>query len=163
MPRKAKAQTTKKKATRKKSTKSEVELEPKKTKKVTRRDYIFAVGRRKSAVARVRYYNKKENSILINDKPIKDYFPTEKLVKLVKSPIKLTDTSGTFSIYLAGGGMKGQAESARLGISRTIIKKDPETRKQLKAAGFLTRDARVKERKKYGLKRARRAPQWAKR
>lgn len=164
MPKKAKSQAKPRKVRRKKLPKAAPqEMTPKPVKKVTRYDYIFAVGRRKKAIARVRLYFKKENSILINNRPAAEYFPQEKLQQIVKSPVNLIHPDGTFSIYLAGGGKNSQAEAARLGISRAIIKKSPECRKHLKVAGFLTRDAREKERKKYGLKRARRAPQWQKR
>lgn len=132
-------------------------------KRVTKNDYIFAVGRRKSAVARVRYYCKRENSVVVNNKEMKVYFPTATLQNIVLSPISQTKMNGRFSIFVLGGGKRGQAEATRLGITRAIIKREPDLRKQVKALGFLTRDARVKERKKYGLKRARRAPQWQKR
>ena len=165
MPKKAKTSTsTKKKIIKRKKTKGEPEenlTRPKK--KVTHRDYIFAVGRRKTAIARVRFYNKKENIITVNNQNVSQYFPEDKLQKIVSAPIILTNTLGSFSIRVLGGGKKSQAESIRLGISRVIVKKNPDFKKQLRIAGFLTRDARSKERKKPGLKRARRAPQWQKR
>ena len=128
-------------------------------------DYIFAVGRRKEAVARVRWNAKEDAKVTINGREFIEYFPTFELQHLVMQPLIATqnDKIGSGSAKVAGGGINGQAESVRLGISRALVKVDPDLRLVLKRAGFLRRDPRAKERKKYGLKRARRAPQWQKR
>lgn len=128
-------------------------------------DYIFAVGRRKEAVARVRWNAKEESKVTINGRAFAEYFPTFELQHIVMQPLVATqnDKLGSVSAKVAGGGINGQAESVRLGISRALVKVDPDLRLVLKRAGFLRRDPRAKERKKYGLKRARRAPQWQKR
>jgi len=130
-----------------------------------KRTYIFAVGRRKEAVARVRWHVKTEPSITVNERPIANYFPTPELQQLVRSPLVLTqhDQLGSVTAKVSGGGSQGQAEAVRLGIARALVKEDPDLRLVLKKAGYLRRDPRIKERKKYGLKRARRAPQWQKR
>ena len=130
-----------------------------------KRDYILCVGRRKSAVARVRYHKKGESKIIVNGKNYKDFFPYFEYQKIVTEPLKLTNAldHGTFSIKVSGGGMKGQSESIRLGISRVLLFLDKNHKPLLKSKKLLTRDPRVKERKKYGLRKARRAPQWQKR
>lgn len=127
--------------------------------------YFEAIGRRKSATSRVRLYEKKENKIIVNGKDFEEYFPYPGWQELVLSPLKETKTSNKFfiSIIVKGGGKRGQAEAIRLAIARALVKWNPELKKILKELHFLTRDARVKERKKPGLKRARRAPQWQKR
>ncbi len=126
--------------------------------------YVYAVGRRKESSARVRLYSGK-GRITINKKEYRQYFPIFYLQKKVLEPLRLTKLLNKFdiSIKVTGGGIRGQAEAIRLGIARCLIKHDVKLRPSLKAAGFLKRDARVKERKKPGLKRARKAPQWAKR
>lgn len=123
-----------------------------------------AVGRRKEAVARVRLMPG-SGAITINEKEYTQYFPSPINQGIVESPLKLVDqrTQSTISVKVEGGGMRGQAEAVRHGITRALVAMDPELRKTLRAAGFMTRDPRVKERKKPGLKRARRAPQWKKR
>lgn len=123
-----------------------------------------ATGRRKHAVARVRLVPG-EGRIIINKRDINDYFGLETLRLIVKQPLVLTDTFGKYDVYVLanGGGISGQAGAIRHGISRALLKADPELRPILKKAGFLTRDPRMKERKKYGLKKARRAPQYSKR
>jgi len=128
-------------------------------------DYIFTVGRRKSSVARVRYYRKGEGEIIINHLDYKKYFKYFEFQNIILEPLKLTNKSGQgkFSIKVSGGGLRGQAESIQLGISRLILKIDEKLRPLLRSKKLLTRDPRVKERKKYGLKKARRAPQWQKR
>ncbi|OGK11050.1 MAG: 30S ribosomal protein S9 [Candidatus Riflebacteria bacterium GWC2_50_8] len=129
-----------------------------------RRTYLFAVGRRKTAIARVRLYQNGTGAITVNGKAFAEYFPLQTWQTIVKQPLELSGyTRGDFSVKVGGGGVQSQAESVRHGISRVLLLADPELRKTLKPAGLLTRDARVKERKKYGLKRARRAPQWQKR
>lgn len=135
-------------------------------KRDVKRTYIFAVGRRKEAVARVRWHKKEgAGEVTINNRVLSNYFPTQELQQLVTDPLTLThlEKSGSFTVKVSGGGNQGQAEAVRLGIARTLVKDDADLRIVLKRAGFLRRDPRVKERKKYGLKRARRAPQWQKR
>lgn len=148
-----------------KKKKIEAAAETPKASTPTERSYLFAVGRRKEAIARVRYYSEDgKGEIAINKKPLETFFPHPSLRAIVRMPLELVHLSeGHFSIKTHGGGIRGQAESIRLGISRILVKFRPELRGELKRSGFLTRDARVKERKKYGLKRARRAPQWQKR
>lgn len=133
--------------------------------KVKRLSYIFAVGRRKEAVARVRYYRKGEGKFTVNAKPVEQYFSTLETQNIVKMPIQAVSAKleGDISIKVQGGGKRGQADASRLGIARVLIILEKKYRPTLKSLGYLTRDPRVKERKKYGLKRARRAPQWQKR
>ena len=123
-----------------------------------------AVGRRKSAVARVRLVPG-EGKVLINKRDIDDYFGLETLKMTVRQPLTLTTVGGSFDVLVNvhGGGLSGQAGAIRHGVSRALCKANPELRAALKKAGFLTRDPRMKERKKYGLKAARRAPQFSKR
>ncbi len=123
-----------------------------------------AVGRRKKAVARVRLVPG-EGKIVINQRDIDNYFGLETLKMTVRQPLQLTNAAGSFDILVnvVGGGLTGQSGAIRHGISRALCKADPELRGALKKAGFLTRDPRMKERKKYGLKAARRAPQFSKR
>ena len=126
--------------------------------------YYYGTGRRKRSVARVRVYNG-TGKITINGRDIDDYFGLETLKLIVRQPMTLTDTLGKFDIVctVAGGGVTGQAGAIRHGLSRALLVFNPELRPTLKAAGMLTRDPRMKERKKYGLKAARRAPQFSKR
>ncbi len=126
--------------------------------------YFYGTGRRKSSVARVRVYNG-TGKITINDRDIDEYFGLETLKLIVRQPLALTDNIGKFDIVcrVTGGGVTGQAGAIRHGISRALLQADEELRPALKKAGFLTRDPRMKERKKYGLKGARRAPQFSKR
>ena len=126
--------------------------------------YFEAVGRRKTAVARVRLFTKKTD-IEANGKDLEIYFPTLRLQRAVTAPfdkMKIGDKLGA-SIKLKGGGISAQADAAALGISRALVKFNADFRKRLKRFGHLTRDSRAVERKKYGLKKARRAPQWKKR
>ena len=127
-------------------------------------NYFYGTGRRKSSVARVRVYNG-TGKITINDRDIDDYFGLETLKLIVRQPLALTGTADKFDIVcrVAGGGVTGQAGAIRHGLSRALLEFDAELRPTLKKAGFLTRDPRMKERKKYGLKAARRAPQFSKR
>ncbi|MBU6415318.1 30S ribosomal protein S9 [Patescibacteria group bacterium] len=127
--------------------------------------YWEAVGRRKSAVARVRLYTRGEKGVWIGEKPYGVYFQTLELQKIVEDALKKmkADTRFRVSVKLSGGGTRGQAEAIRHGISRALVKFNADFRKRLKRAGYLTRDPRVKERRKFGLKKARKAPQWAKR
>ena len=124
----------------------------------------YGTGRRKSSVARVRLVPG-EGRIIVNGRDIRDYVPYESLVEVVKQPLVLTETFGSYDVLVnvIGGGFTGQAGAIRHGIARALLQVDPEYRQTLKRAGLLTRDSRVKERKKYGLKGARRAPQFSKR
>ena len=126
--------------------------------------YFYGTGRRKSSVARVRLYNG-TGKITVNDRDIDDYFGLETLKLIVRQPLNLTGTLDKFDIVcrVSGGGVTGQAGAIRHGVSRALLQYDAELRSELKTAGLLTRDARMKERKKYGLKGARRAPQFSKR
>ncbi|MBI2055187.1 MAG: 30S ribosomal protein S9 [Candidatus Sungbacteria bacterium] len=127
--------------------------------------YFEAVGRRKTAVARIRLFTKGETTTVVNERPFKEYFPTLELQTIVEDPLKKMKSEGRFrvSAKVSGGGIHAQAEAIRLGISRALTVFNPEFRKRLKRSGLLTRDARQVERKKFGLKKARRAPQWQKR
>jgi len=127
-------------------------------------DRFYGTGRRKSSVARV-YLVPGTGKIVINKRDIDDYFDLETLKTVVRQPLVLTETTDKFDIMVnvRGGGTTGQAGAIRHGISRALLEADPEYRGSLKAAGYLTRDPRMKERKKYGLKAARRAPQFSKR
>ena len=131
--------------------------------------YFYAVGRRKTAVAQVRLYPaKKEGEVVLaanGGKTIFEYFGTEALVSNVLAPLKTTglEASWSVSILVRGGGKHGQSDAAKLGVARALLKHDPLLRSVLKAEGYLTRDARSVERKKPGLKKARKSPQWSKR
>ncbi len=124
----------------------------------------YGTGRRKKSVARVRLVPG-EGKVMINDREIDNYFGLETLKVICKQPLVLTDTLSKFDVLckVIGGGFTGQAGAIRHGIARALLKADEELRPILKKAGFLTRDPRMKERKKYGLKKARRAPQFSKR
>ena len=124
----------------------------------------YGTGRRKKSVARVRLVPG-DGRIVVNKRDLDDYFDLETLKAIVRQPLVLTDTTGRYDVLVNvdGGGFTGQAGAIRHGISRALLKADPELRPVLKQAGFLTRDPRMKERKKYGLKAARRAPQFSKR
>ena len=126
--------------------------------------YVGGTGRRKTAVARVRL-NNGDGGIMVNDHPPSEYFGRRDLETVVTQPLRLTDTAGryTISVHVEGGGIAGQAGAVCHGIARALVEADPELRPVLKKAGLLTRDSREKERKKYGLKRARKAPQYTKR
>ncbi|NLP12943.1 MAG: 30S ribosomal protein S9 [Clostridium sp.] len=124
----------------------------------------YGTGRRKKSVARVRLVPG-NGKITINDRDLDDYFGLETLKVIVKQPLMLTDTASKFDVLckVVGGGFTGQAGAIRHGIARALLTADEELRPALKKAGYLTRDSRMKERKKYGLKKARRAPQFSKR
>jgi len=126
--------------------------------------YFYGTGRRKSSIARVRLYPG-SGAIVINGKDIDEYFGLETLKLIVNQPFGVTGTTGKFDIVASvkGGGFSGQAGAIRHGLSRALVLADENNKPALKAAGFLTRDPRMKERKKYGLKAARRAPQFSKR
>ena len=131
----------------------------------SKKKYFYGTGRRKSSVARVRVYENGTGSIIINGRDIDDYFGLETLKLIVRQPLVATELLGKVDIEatVTGGGVTGQAGAIRHGISRALLLVDESYRSALKAAGFLTRDPRMKERKKYGLKAARRAPQFSKR
>ena len=131
----------------------------------SKRQSQYGTGRRKSSIARVRVYENGTGSIIINGRDIDDYFGLDTLKLIVRQPLVSTDTIGKVDIIctVKGGGVTGQAGAIRHGISRALLGVNAEYRATLKAAGFLTRDPRMKERKKYGLKAARRAPQFSKR
>ncbi|HEY8444130.1 MAG TPA: 30S ribosomal protein S9 [Clostridia bacterium] len=125
----------------------------------------WGTGRRKKAVARVRLIPEGTGKIIINKRDIDDFFGLDTLKQIVKQPLELTQTTDKWDIYVnvRGGGFTGQAGAIRHGISRALVEANPDFKTALKQAGFLTRDPRMKERKKYGLKKARRAPQFSKR
>jgi len=125
--------------------------------------YTEAVGRRKTATARVRITPAKNISMVVNGKTADEYFPLSGMVKTAYAPLLALNAMYSVSAKVSGGGHKAQAEAVRMGISRAISELVPEQRKDLKIRGYLKRDPRAKERKKFGLKGARRAPQWSKR
>lgn len=127
--------------------------------------FLEAVGRRKTSTARVRIYPKTAGDFFINNKPLAGYFPAPELQQVASAALRAADVFGKFQVsaMVRGGGVASQAEAVRHGIARTLVIFNPELRKILKKAGFLTRDPRMRERKKFGLKRARRARQWRKR
>lgn len=126
--------------------------------------YFHATGKRKNAIASVRLY-KGTGEITINTKPISEYVTVKTLIGVIKSPLTLTGSNQKFDINarVIGGGVSSQAEAIRHGISRALVEADPFNKPTLRKAGLLTRDSRIKERKKYGLKRARKGPQFSKR
>lgn len=127
--------------------------------------FIGAVGRRKRAIAQVRLHHGGSGKIVINERPLEQYLPTTIQHQTVKSPLVLTGTENMFDIQILvkGGGQAGQADSIRLGIARALVDFNPEYKTVLKKEGMMTRDARIRERKKFGKKSARRSPQWSKR
>lgn len=131
---------------------------------MTQQHYYYGTGRRKSSVARVRLYME-SGPIVVNSKPMEDVFPWNSWRDLIGEPFRATDTVGQFRVVakVSGGGVVGQAGALRHGIARALLVADPNLRSTLKKAGLLTRDPREKERKKYGLKRARKAEQYSKR
>ncbi len=129
------------------------------------KEYYAAVGRRKTSSAQVRLYHKTKKGIVINSKKLGDYFPELELQKEIVAPLEKIGKAGDFgaSVIVRGGGHHSQAIAIRHGIARALVKHNPKLKLQLKQEGYLTRDPRMRERKKFGLKRARRAPQWRKR
>ncbi|MBQ3095745.1 MAG: 30S ribosomal protein S9 [Clostridia bacterium] len=127
--------------------------------------FFYGTGRKKSSVARVRIFPEGTGAVTINNREMDNYFGLDTLKLLVRQPFMVTDTLGKFDVVVtvAGGGVTGQAGAIRHGISRALLQVDESYRPLLKKAGLLTRDPRMKERKKYGLKAARRAPQFSKR
>ncbi len=126
---------------------------------------FWGTGRRKKAIARVRLIPGGNGTIVINDRAFEDYFPQGTLQYIVKQPLVAVDVETKYDVFVnvVGGGYTGQAGAIRLGVARALLEAEENSRPTLKAAGFLTRDPRAKERKKYGLKKARRAPQFSKR
>ena len=131
----------------------------------SKKPYLYGTGRRKSSVARVHLFQNGTGSITINGRDIEDYFGLETLKMVVRQPLVTTNTLGKVDIVatVTGGGVTGQAGALRHGVARALLQVSEDYRPLLKKAGFLTRDPRMKERKKYGLKAARRAPQFSKR
>ncbi len=131
----------------------------------SKKPYLYGTGRRKSSVARVHLFPNGTGAITINGRDIDEYFGLDTLKMVVRQPLVSTDLVGKVDIVatVTGGGVSGQAGAIRHGVSRALLEMNPEYRPVLKSAGFLTRDPRMKERKKYGLKAARRAPQFSKR
>jgi small subunit ribosomal protein S9 len=134
------------------------------TQTTKQQQYFYGLGRRKCAIAKVRLYPG-DGSILVNGRPCRDYFGRETLDLIVQQPLQVTDGAARFNVVatVEGGGPAGQAGAVRLGIARALVVSDENSKAALRGAGLLTRDARVKERKKPGLKRARRAKQFTKR
>lgn len=141
-------------------------------KKITEKNkekYIEAVGRRKTSTARVRITKSNKNSFLINDKDSREYFKTEEQRRLIQDPIikgmpsSTTSSRWSVEVHVSGGGIHSQAEAVRHGLARALVHSDLELRPKLKTLGYLKRDPRAKERRKFGLKKARKAPQWSKR
>ncbi|OHA15401.1 MAG: 30S ribosomal protein S9 [Candidatus Taylorbacteria bacterium RIFCSPLOWO2_02_FULL_43_11] len=130
-----------------------------------KKEYLAAIGRRKTATAVVRLYPSSKASFSLNGKDLKDYFKTESLQRIASEAFSTSKADGFYEVKatIKGGGSVSQAEALRHGISRALLLADSELRKKLKKAGFLKRDPRVKERRKFGLKKARKAPQWSKR
>ena len=130
-----------------------------------KRDYIYAVGRRKSAVARIRFFPQGTGSFTVNKKSVEAYFSTFESQKIAREALEKIEAKGIYDVsaYVRGGGVAGQADAVRLGIARALVKFNEDFKKPMRSLSFLTRDPRVKERKKPGLKRARRAPQFSKR
>lgn len=129
----------------------------------TRGRYIEAVGRRKTSVARVRITPAAKTSVVVNEREFENYFPTVELRSVVLSAFEDATENFAVTAKLNGGGISGQAQALRHGIARALIEKTPELRTKLKVKGYLKRDPRAKERRKFGLKKARKAPQWSKR
>ncbi len=165
------AKPKKKSVKKKKTAASKKASKPKESSKESSREYYQAVGRRKTSIARVRLFTCRPNESIaqgnleINDKPYKKYFPGLEFQKIVEAPFERLKSLNRFraTVKVRGGGIRGQAEAVRHGIARALILFDSNFRKKLKKAGYLTRDPRKKERKKFGLKKARKSPQWSKR
>ena len=166
---KATKKTTTEKATKttKKTTAEKTTTAKKTTKKAVAKDktiQYLGTGRRKKAIARVRLIPG-QGKFIVNKRDVEEYFPLGTLIQVAKQPLTLVDLEKKFDVYVnvVGGGFTGQAGAIRLGVARAIVNFDDNYKAEIKKAGFLTRDARVKERKKYGLKKARKAPQFSKR
>ncbi len=160
----SKTETKKKEAVKKEIKKQVVKKEIKK--KTVKPDWYFeAVGRRKTAVARIRLFTQGKKEILINNKPYKEYFSIAETQQIATAALKKMKCLDMFRVVVKvkGGGYHSQAEAVRHGTTRALVEFNPNFRKRLRKVGYLTRDPRMRERKKFGLKRARRAPQWSKR
>ena len=131
--------------------------------KTTSERYIETVGRRKTSVARVRITPSSKTTFLVNEKDLHIYFPVKEMQEIVSQPLKEVTDKFKVTAHIKGGGMHSQSEALRHGIARALVDHNGETRKTLKKAGYLKRDPRAKERRKFGLKKARKAPQWSKR
>ena len=131
---------------------------------MTEQRYFYAIGKRKEAVARVRLFSG-PGTIVVNGKPMNEAFPLRTLQQAIQEPLHTTGLTGNYSasVRVVGGGISGQAQAIRHGIARALVVANQELKPTLRKAGLLTRDSRIKERKKYGLKRARKAPQYTKR
>ena len=136
-----------------------------KEKKITKEKYIETIGRRKTSTARVRIFSATKNSFTVNGKDAKDYFKTEDQRSLIQDPMIKGKPGSKWSVEVkvTGGGIHSQSEAVRHGLSRALVESDIELRGKLKTLGYLKRDPRAKERRKFGLKKARKAPQWSKR
>ena len=147
----------------KKEKKKKTKIKPKK--KTQDSKYIESVGRSKTSSARVRLFNKGDAEIIVNGKKMEEYFPTVELRKVIEEPLKKMKSLDKFmiTVKISGGGIHSQAEALRHGIARALTQFNTDFRKRLKKAGMLTRDPRMKERRKFGLKKARKSPQWSKR
>lgn len=134
-------------------------------KKITKEKYIEAIGRRKTSTARVRIFEASKTSFIVNGKDAKEYFKTEDQRRLIQDPIIKGKPGSKWSVraQVSGGGIHSQAEAIRHGLSRALVLSDLELRGKLKNLGYLKRDPRAKERRKFGLKKARKAPKWSKR
>lgn len=152
------------KPTTKKPAKKPAKKPVKKTSAAKKSRYIEGIGRRKAAVARVRIYpSEKKDDFLVNDLELKDYFPLERLLQTVIAPFNVAGSRFRTTVKVKGGGPSGQAGAIRLGLSRALVSLNENWRSRIKKQGFLTRDPRVVERKKPGLRKARRPQQWRKR
>jgi small subunit ribosomal protein S9 len=131
----------------------------------TKNRYIEAVGRRKTAIARVRITPSTKGSFIVNDKDVKEYFVTQDLQMIAQEALSKSEVGEKFvvTVHVLGGGIHAQAEAVRHGLSRTLVERDENVKNALKKLGFLKRDSRQVERKKFGLKKARKAPTWSKR
>lgn len=133
--------------------------------KTGNRKFVYAIGRRKSATAKIRLYGKGSGTFVVNGRPLQEYFPTAILQQAAIRALTATNNVDQYdaNVEVMGGGPRGQSDAVKLAVARALVKADEGFKVVVKKEGLLTRDARVKERKKFGLKRARRAPQWAKR
>ncbi|MDO8470590.1 MAG: 30S ribosomal protein S9 [bacterium] len=145
------------------ATKSSVKPKKEEAVIVPQGKYIEAIGRRKTAIARVRVSFQGQGAFIVNEKPLEQYFQDPFFQNVAKDALQRTGVAAGVSVRVQGGGVPSQAEAIRLGISRALCEENGELRPQLKGLGYLTRDPRMRERKKFGLKRARRGPQWKKR
>jgi small subunit ribosomal protein S9 len=162
----SKKETVKKTVIKKEVIKETPVTEKKENKKVlVSGKFIQAIGRRKTAVAQIRMFEKGDGEILVNGVPAENYFKKEENLSIILQPLKAVSKlkDFNFTIIVKGGGFLGQLEATRHGIARALVKYDPEFKTILKTSGYITRDPRQKERKKPGLKKARKAPQWSKR